>query len=254
MQKMLGYMRKAVEDFDLIHDGDKIAVGVSGGKDSLVLLYGLVLLKRFIGIDYSVTAITLDPCFNGVCTDYSEISEFCEKLGIEYIIKRTQIGEIVFDVRKEEHPCSLCARMRRGALHDAAKDAGCNVVALGHHNDDAVETFLMNLYIEGRIGCFSPKSYLSRKELYLIRPMVLAPESEIRKAANKNSLPVVKSKCPADGKTKREEMKEYILKMNRESRGFSERIFGAMRRSGIDGWGFPGQQPKPGTFSSEDKI
>ncbi len=237
MQRMLGYMRKAIQEFDLIENGDKIAVGVSGGKDSLVLLKGLVMLKRFIGIDYDVVAITLDPGFNGVWGDYSSVQEMCDEFGIQYILKRTQIGEIVFDVRKETHPCSLCARMRRGALHDAAIEAGCNKIALGHHNDDAVETFIMNLFIEGRIGCFSPKSYLSRKKLTLIRPMVFAPEKDVKKAAAKNNLKVVKSKCPADGYTSREKIKQFIYEREKMDKGFTDRIFGALRRSGIDGWG-----------------
>ncbi len=242
MQKILGFMRKAITEFDLIQDGDRIAVGVSGGKDSVVMLRGLCLLRRFIGIDYGIVAITLDPCFDGVEGDYSAISALCEEMGIEYVLKRTQIGQIVFDVRKEEHPCSLCARMRRGALHDAAKEYGCNKVALGHHFNDAVETFMMNLFIEGRIGCFSPKSYLSRKDLTLIRPMVLAPESDIRRAANRNELTVIKSKCPVDGHTKREDMKNYLAQMEKNDKGFTDRIFGALRRSGIDGWGFKGNK------------
>lgn len=237
MQKMYGYMRKAIQEFDLISDGDTIAVGVSGGKDSLVLLKGLAGLKRFIGIDYKIVCITLDPQFGGIAGKLSPIQELCDELNIECHIIPTHIGEIVFDVRKETNPCSLCARMRRGALHDAAIEYGCNKIALGHHYDDAVETFLMNLFIEGRIGCFSPKSYLSRKKLTLIRPMVFAPEKEVRKAALKNQLEIVKSKCPADGHTKREEMKQYIKKMNIEQPGFSDKIFGAMRRANIDGWG-----------------
>lgn len=240
MQRLIGLMRKAIQEFDMIKDGDKIAVGVSGGKDSVALLYGLVLLRRFIGIDYTVTAITLDPGFNGVQTDYSEIEKLCKDNDIEYIIKRTQIGEIVFDVLKEDHPCSLCARMRRGALHDAAIEAGCNVVALGHHYDDAVETFIMNLFNEGRIGCFSPKSYLSRKDLTLIRPLVLAPEKEIASAVRKANLPIVKSKCPADGYTNRQKVKEWLKDMEKNDDGFTYRIFGAMRRAGVDGWGGSG--------------
>lgn len=242
MQKVLGYMRKAIEEFDLIEDGDVIGVGVSGGKDSLILLKGLYLLKRFIGIDYKIIAITLDPQFNGVQGDYSSIQKLCDEMGIEYILKRTQIGQIVFDVRKEDHPCSLCARMRRGALHDTAKEAGCNKIALGHHRDDVVETFMMNLEIEGRIGCFSPKSYLSRKDITMIRPLVLAPEKAIRHAVNTSEdIKVVKSKCPADGHTKRQEMKEYLYEKERNDKGFKDRIFGALRRSGIDGWGFKSQ-------------
>ncbi len=238
MQRMLGYMRKAIQEFDLIQDGDTVAVGVSGGKDSLVLLKGLHLLRRFIGINYDIVAITLDPGFNGVYGDYSPVQEMCDEMGIKYVLKRTQIGEIVFDIRKEPNPCSLCARMRRGALHDAALENGCNKIALGHHYNDAVETFVMNLFIEGRIGCFAPKSYLSRKDLTLIRPMVFAPEKEVRRAAEKSELVIVKSKCPADGHTSRQKTKEFLSQKERESKGFTDRLFGAMRRSGIDGWGY----------------
>lgn len=238
MQKMLGYMRKAIQEFDLISDGDRIAVGVSGGKDSLVLLRGLALLKRFIGFDYSLVCITIDPQFGGISGDYTAISDMCNELNIECHIIQTHIGEIVFDVRHEKNPCSLCAKMRRGAIHDAAIEYNCNKIALGHHFNDAVETFIMNLFNEGRIGCFSPKSYLSRKKLTLIRPMVFAPEKEVRKAALKNDLNIVKSKCPADGHTNREKTKNFIAQMEKENNGFSDRIFGAMRRASIDGWGF----------------
>lgn len=238
MQKIYGYMRKAITEFNMIENDDRIAVGVSGGKDSLVLLMGLIGLRRFIGIDYEIVAITLDPCFGGVQTDYSSVEKLCRENNIEYILQRTHIGEIVFDIRKEPNPCSLCARMRRGALHDAAKAAGCNKIALGHHFDDAVETFMMNLFIEGRVGCFAPKSYLSRKDLWMIRPMVFAPESDVRRAANRAGLEVVKSACPADGHTKREEMKEFLAQCEKNNKGFTDRIFGALRRSGVDGWGF----------------
>jgi len=238
MQKILGYMRKAIQEFDLIQDGDKIAVGVSGGKDSLVLLKGLIMLKRFIGIDYEIVAVTLDPGFNGEWGDYSSVQQLCDENGIQYVLKRTQIGEIIFDIRKEPNPCSLCARMRRGALHDAAKENDCNKIALGHHYDDAIETFIMNLFNEGRIGCFSPKSYLSRKDLTLIRPLVFAPEKEVRKACNHANLEVVKSKCPADGTTSRQKTKEFIREKEKQDDGFAYRLFGAMRRAGIDGWGY----------------
>lgn len=238
MQKILGYMRKAIQEFDLIQDGDKIAVGVSGGKDSLVLLEGLVRLKRFIGIDYEVTAITLDPRFGGVDGDYSTVEKMCQRLGVDFVLKHTHIGEIVFDVRQETNPCSLCARMRRGALHDAAKEAGCNKIALGHNYDDAVETFVMNLFNEGRLGCFAPKSYLSRKDITMIRPLVFAPEKEVRNAAKRSGLEVVKSKCPADGHTSREETKRFLAERNKADKGFSDRIFGAVRRAGLDGWGY----------------
>ena len=182
MQKVLGYMRKAVQQYGLIRDGDRIMVGVSGGKDSLVLLYGLTLLRRFIGIEYEVVGVTLDMGFTGEKMDFSPVERFCAEHDIEYHIIKTQIAEIVFDVRKEPSPCSLCARMRRGALHDAANELGCNKVALGHNYDDAVETFIMNLFTEGRIGCFSPSTYLTHKNVTVIRPLVLAPEKEVRRS------------------------------------------------------------------------
>ena len=243
MQKVLGHMRKAIQEFDLIQDGDRIAVGISGGKDSLVLLNGLALLRRFIGIEYELVAITLDPRFNVQEGDYSSVQELCDKLGVEYRIIPTDIGEIIFNIRKEPNPCSLCARMRRGALHDASIEAGCNKLALGHHYNDAVETFVMNLFNEGRIGCFSPKTYLSKKDIWLIRPMVLTSEKEIFSACRRNGLEVVKSKCPADGHTNREKTKNFLAEMEKESHGFTYRLFGAMRRANIDGWGGVNYKP-----------
>lgn len=236
MQKMLGYMRKAIQEFDMIQDGDRIAVGVSGGKDSLVLLKGLIELRRFIGIDYDVVAITLDPRFGGVEGDYSSVAQMCSEAGVEYRLIPTDIGQIVFDIRKELNPCSLCAKLRRGALHNAAKDAGCNKIALGHHFDDAVETFMMNLLNEGRIGCFSPVTHLARCGLVQIRPMVMAPEKEVIRAARRLDLNVVKSKCPADGHTSRQRTKELLAELEKTNKGVTERIFGAMRRGKIDGW------------------
>ena len=243
MQKILGYMRKAIQEYGLISDGDRILVGVSGGKDSLVLLQGLILLRRFIGIDYEVVGVTLDMGFKDSSTDFSPIAELCQRQGVEYRVINTQIGEIVFDVRKEPSPCSLCARMRRGALHNAAIDLGCNKVALGHNYDDAVETFVMNLFTEGRIGCFSPSTYLTKKDITVIRPLVFAPEKEIRRAARKNGLPVVKSPCPADGHTNRQKTKDFLAEMERKDHGFKDRLFGAMKRADIDGWG--GIKPAP---------
>ena len=236
MQKMLGYMRTTIQEFDMIQDGDRIAVGVSGGKDSLVLLKGLIELRRFIGIDYDVVAITLDPRFGGVEGDYSSVAQMCSEAGVEYRLIPTDIGQIVFDIRKELNPCSLCAKLRRGALHNAAKDAGCNKIALGHHFDDAVETFMMNLLNEGRIGCFSPVTHLARCGLVQIRPMVMAPEKEVIRAARRLDLNVVKSKCPADGHTSRQRTKELLAELEKTNKGVTERIFGAMRRGKIDGW------------------
>ena len=255
MQRVLGYMRKAIQEFDLIQDGDRIAVGVSGGKDSVALLTGLSRLRRFIGIDYEVVGLTLDPQFHGVPGDYSAIGDLCRELEVPYILKRTQIGEIVFDARQESNPCSLCARMRRGALHDAAKEAGCRGGTIVRAREVATEEarkifgldgiFLMNLFNEGRVGCFAPKTYLSRKDLWMIRPLVFAPEKEIRRAVERTGLPVVKSKCPADGYTQRQATKEFLAQKERESSGFKYRIFGALRRSGVDGWGFPDKGADP---------
>lgn len=236
LQTLLAPFRRAVNQFSLIDDGDKIAVGVSGGKDSLVLLKGLIELRRFIGIDYDVVAITLDPRFGGVEGDYSSVAQMCSEAGVEYRLIPTDIGQIVFDIRKELNPCSLCAKLRRGALHNAAKDAGCNKIALGHHFDDAVETFMMNLLNEGRIGCFSPVTHLARCGLVQIRPMVMAPEKEIIRAARRLDLNVVKSKCPADGHTSRQRTKELLAELEKTNKGVTERIFGAMRRGKIDGW------------------
>lgn len=239
MQKIVGYMRKACQEFDLIQNGDKIAVGVSGGKDSLVLLAGLCKLRRFAEFSYDVVAITLDPKFGGKKGDYSSVARMCEQLDVPYELIETDIGEIVFDIRKEPNPCSLCAKMRRGALHDAAIAAGCNKIALGHHNDDAIETFIMNLFREGRVGCFAPKTYLSRKNITMIRPMVLAPESQVSACCTRNGFEVVKSKCPADKTTVREETKLWLAEMERKDRGFKQRMFSALRKSGVNGWGYP---------------
>jgi tRNA(Ile)-lysidine synthase TilS/MesJ len=237
MQKILGYMRRAIFEYDLISPGDRIAVGVSGGKDSLVLLKGLHLLRRFIGIDYELVAITADMRFGGNPTDFSRVSEFAAEMSIPYIIEPTDIAEIVFDIRKEKNPCSLCAKMRRGILHEVSKREGCNKIALGHSFNDTVETFVMNLFVEGRIGCYSPKSYLSRRDLTLIRPLVFAPEKEIKRAAYKNDFPIVKSPCPEDGHTKRQDIKEFLAERERLDKGFTERLFGSMRKADIDRWG-----------------
>ncbi len=236
MQKILGYLRKAIQQYDMIQNGDRIAVGISGGKDSMVLLYSLILLRRFLGIDYDICAVTIDLFFNKKAGNYSTIIDFCHKNNVKYHIIPTQIGEIVFDVRNEKSPCSLCARMRRGALHNTASELGCNKIALGHNLDDTVETFIMNLFTEGRIGCYSPVTILPDKNLTVIRPLVLAPEKEIRRAVRKNEIPIVQSACPADGHTNRQKIKDFIVEMEQKNHGFKNRIFGALQRSGIDGW------------------
>ncbi|MCL1789710.1 MAG: tRNA 2-thiocytidine biosynthesis TtcA family protein [Oscillospiraceae bacterium] len=238
MQKILSYVRRACQEFDLIQNGDKIAVGVSGGKDSLVLLAALAQMRRFSQFDYTLHVITMDPRFFGKDGDFSPVARFCEKLDVPFTLIKTDIYEVVFDIRKEKNPCSLCAKMRRGALHDAALAEGCNKIALAHSFDDVIETFMMNLFMEGRLGCFSPKSYLSRKDLTLIRPLVLVPEGVVTGCVNKNNFEVVKSPCPVDKATYRQEMKEFLRQKEREDKGFKLRIFTALRKSNIDGWGY----------------
>lgn len=196
MQRLCGLMRKAVQDYEMIAPGDKVMVGVSGGKDSVALTIGLAELRRYIGFDFTVQAVTLDPQFGGKPMDYTVLQDLFARHGIPYEIRRTEIGPVVFDYRKEKNPCALCAKLRRGALHTAAQELGCNKVALGHHLDDAVETFYMNLWREGRIGCFSPVTYLSRRELTLIRPMLLATEQEVIGAVHAEGLPIVKASAP----------------------------------------------------------
>ncbi|HIX65947.1 MAG TPA: tRNA 2-thiocytidine biosynthesis TtcA family protein [Candidatus Anaerotruncus excrementipullorum] len=236
MQKIMGYLRRAVEEYQMLANGDVVAVGVSGGKDSVALLAGLAGVRRFLGVDFRLEAITLDNCFDGVETDFTPIRQLCDRLEVPYTLRRTDIGKIIFQDRGESNPCSLCARMRRGLLHDQAKALGCNKIALGHHYDDAVDTFIMNLFNEGRIGCFQPVSYLSRKDLTMIRPLLFAPERELRNAVARAGLPVVKSRCPVDGCTERQWTKEFLAGLERTHPGVTKRIFGAMRRAHVSGW------------------
>ncbi|MEG2074691.1 MAG: tRNA 2-thiocytidine biosynthesis TtcA family protein, partial [Angelakisella sp.] len=193
-------------------------------------------LRQFIGIDYQLVGVTLDPGFVGIEQDYSPIERLAESLGAEYIVKKSDIGHVVFDVRNEQNPCSLCARMRRGLLHDTAKELGCNKVALGHHADDATETLLMNLFNEGRIGCFSPVTYMSRKDITVIRPLIYAEEKDIMHAVRINDLPIVKSKCPVDKTTNRQWTKDFLVELERDHPGIRKRIYGAIGRSHIDRW------------------
>ena len=234
IKRVLSYTRRAVDDYNMIEEGDRVAVGISGGKDSTTLLCALADLRRFYPKKFDIVAITIDMGFEG--SDYSAVAEFCDKIGVEYRVIPTQISTVIFDVRKESNPCSLCAKMRRGALHSAAKELGCNRVALGHHFDDVVETFMMNLFFEGRLGCFQPVTYLSRRDIYLIRPMIYMPEKDVRYFASKADLPVVKSLCPADGNTEREEMKKLLASLERQNKGLRYRIFGAIQRGEIDGF------------------
>ena len=236
MKKLLSLTRAAVDKYNMIEAGDKIAVGVSGGKDSLALLYALAKLRNFYPKPFSLVAITLDYQFNGIAEDYTAIEALCKKLQVEYIVRRTNLWEVIFKTRKEKNPCSLCAKMRRGLLHDTAVANGCNKVALGHHLDDAAETFLMNLLNGGKIGCFSPVSYLSNKKLYLIRPLIFAYEKDVAAAARRANLPVVKSRCPMDKVSNRQNMKELLKALEKDNPSVRKKIIGALERSHIDNW------------------
>ena len=237
MQQIMSQIRAAVDSYQLIQAGDRIAVGISGGKDSLVLLCTLANMRKFLPMKYDLVAITVDPCFDNIQTDFRQVEELCRRLQIKYEIRRSQLGNIIFEQRKESNPCSLCARMRRGILHDMSKKHNCNKLALGHHFDDAVQTFFMNLFYGGKIGCFSPMSYLSRKDLYLIRPMVFCEESKVESAAQRYHLPVVKSECPVDGHTCRQSTQELIKDLEKQFPDLRRKVMGALQRADIDGWG-----------------
>ena len=234
MQKLLSYVRRAADDYHMIADGDCIAVGVSGGKDSLTLLLALANLRRFYPNRFDLKAVTLDIGFPDM--DFSPIARFCDQLDVEFVLEKTDIREIVFDIRKEANPCSLCANLRRGALHNAALAHGCRTVALGHHQDDVIETYMLSLLYEGRINCFLPFTHLDRKDISVIRPLIYTPESYIRSIAKKVELPIVKSTCPADGNSKRKEIKDLLWSIERENRGARQRIFGAIQRYPLRGW------------------
>ena len=244
LKRMLSFVRRAVDDYEMIDEGDRIAVGVSGGKDSLTLLSTLCSLKRFYPKSFEIVAITVDMGFPDM--DYSKIRELCQAQGVEYKVVKTDIAKIIFDVRRESNPCSLCAKMRRGALHAAACESDCNKVALGHHYDDAVETFMMNLFFEGRLGCFSPKSYLSNRKITLIRPMLYATERDVAYFARRQELPIVKNPCPEDKSTERENMKQLLLTLERDNKGLKHRIFHAMCKGEIDGFKKVGRYPDAG--------
>ncbi len=236
MQEIEGKMRSAIIKYSMIMPNDNIGVGLSGGKDSMVLLIALAHLRNYLDIPFKLTAITVDPQFNGIKGDYSQCEELCNKLNVPYIIKRTHLAEIIFDQRKEGNPCSLCARMRRGILHNICNEQSCNRIALGHHFDDAVQTFFMNLFEGGHIGCFSPVTYLSKKQLWLIRPMIFVEERDIKGAVRRNNISTVKSNCPVDGDTARNHYKNLILQLEKQHPKLRKKIMGAMQRSHLDGF------------------
>lgn len=235
IRRLLSRTRRALDDYRMIEDGDRIAVGVSGGKDSLALLCALSEMRRFYPNRYSLFALTVDMGFEG--SDYGDVRLLCEALGVEYRVIRTDLARIIFDIRKEPNPCALCARMRRGMLHDAAKEAGCGKLALGHHYDDVIETFMMNLFNEGRLGSFSPVTYLDRKDITVIRPFVYTKECEIASFIARNDIKAVKSLCPEDKNTDREKYKRLLDSLEAENDGLRHRIFTALKNSGLSGYG-----------------
>lgn len=234
LQQVLSLVRKASEEYNMIEEGDKIAVGISGGKDSLTLLYALAHLRRFYPKKFELYAITVDLGFDNLNLD--KIKELCEELEVDYTIVKTDIANIVFNERKEKSPCSLCAKMRKGALNDAMKQKGINKIAYAHHKDDVVDTMMMSLIYEGRFHTFSPVTYLDRTELYVIRPLMYMKEADVIGFVNKYNVPVVKSPCPVDKHTKREYVKDLLKEINKDNPGVKDRMFTAIKDSNIKGW------------------
>ena len=234
LQHLLSYVRRAVQDYNMIAEGDRIAIGISGGKDSLILALALSHLKRFYPKSFEIMGITVSLGFDNF--DLSEVSSFFDTLQVPFYVCNTQIAQIIFEERKESNPCSLCSKMRKGALYEEAKKMGCTKIALGHNKDDINETLLMSLFYEGRIHTMAPVTYMDQVDLHIIRPLIYAPEKDIRGFVKKESLPVVKSPCPADGQTKRETTKELISSLQRDIPRLPEYLFGAIQRSTIEGW------------------
>ena len=234
LQQLLSYTRRAVDDYQMIQEGDKIAVGISGGKDSLALLYSLAHLRIFYPQKFELEAVTVDLGFGN--QDFNKIQQLCDELKVNYTIQKTDIAEIIFESRKETNPCSLCAKMRKGALNDRMKSLGCNKVAYGHHKDDIIETMLMSLIFEGRWHTFSPVTYLDRMDMTVIRPFMYLSEGEVQGFAREYNLPVAKSACPVDGYTKREYAKNLVAQLNEEHPGAKNRMFRAIINGNISGW------------------
>ena len=234
LQKLLSYTRQAVDQYQMIQEGDKIAVGISGGKDSLTLLYALVNLQKFYPKHFDLAAITVDLGYEGF--DLSGIRTLCRELGVEYHIIPTQIGSMVTKDNLEGSACALCARLRKGALNDAAKELGCNKVAYGHHMDDVIETMMLALIYEGRFCSFWPVTFLDKTELTVIRPMIYVPEAEIKGFQNKFNLPCTKNPCPIEGSTKREYVKTLLKQLNNDNPGVRKRLFHAITEGNLEGW------------------
>lgn len=234
MQKILGYLRKAIEHYNMIDEGDKIAVALSGGKDSITLLMGLKGLQRFYPKHFELIAISVNPGFEYFDTNFLE--ETCKNIGVEFVEAKSNIKEIVFDIRKEKNPCSLCANLRRGILNSTAIEHGCNKLALGHNEDDVLETFFLNMLYAGNLSTFAPISYMDRSKITLIRPLIYAPEKEIKKFIKKNNISVMNKNCPMDGVSKRETMKDLLYKFSIEIPNVRANLMGAIKRANINGW------------------
>ncbi len=235
VQRFLSRLRRCIDDYNLISEGDKIAVGLSGGKDSVALLLGIAELRRFYPKSFELLAITADLGFEGM--DFAPLKDFCAGLNVPYKIIKTDIKELVFDIREEKNPCSLCSKMRKGALNDAIKEEGIKKLALGHHFDDAIETCVMSLFLEGRFHCFKPLTYMSRADTYQIRPMLYARESEIESLVEAEKLPIVKTTCPIDKHSKREDIKKTITELEKTYPDLKQKIFTAIKGLPLEGWG-----------------
>ena len=234
MQKILGYMRRAIDDYNMIQDGDKIAVALSGGKDSISMLMGFKNLQRFYPKKFEIIAVTINPGFEFF--DASFLQKLCDELEIKFIEEQTHIKEIVFDMRNEKNPCSLCANLRRGILNSVALREGCNKIALGHNEDDVLETFFLNLLYGGSINTFAPISYMDRSEITLIRPLVYAPEKYIRNFVKRNNIQIMPKACPMDGVSKREDIKNLIFSLQKDILTLRANLYGAIKRAQINGW------------------
>ena len=234
MQKILGYLRKAIEHYQMIEEGDKIAVGLSGGKDSITLLMGLKALQRFYPKHFEMVAVSVNPNFDFFNTNF--LKNTCKNIGVEYIEASSNIKEIVFDIRKEKNPCSLCANLRRGILNSTAIEHGCNKLALGHNEDDVLETFFLNLLYAGNLSTFSPISYMDRSQITLIRPLIYASEKDIRNFIKRNDIHVMPKNCPMDGVSKREDMKHLLFDLAIKIPNVRANILGAIKRANINGW------------------
>lgn len=234
MQRILSYLRKAIDEYEMIEDGDKIAVALSGGKDSITLLMALKNLQIFYPKKFDIIAVSVNPGFEFFNSDF--LRKTCDNLKVSYVEEISHIKEIVFDIRKEKNPCSLCANLRRGILNSVAIREGCNKIALGHNEDDVLETFLLNLFYNGNVSCFAPVSYMDRSKITLIRPLIYAPEKEIKRFIKKNQIEVMPKNCPMDGVSKREDMKRMIYDLERQIPNVRSNLYGAVARSHIKGW------------------